>query len=47
MVKERDPQFYKCLIEGRDLRAIVAWLMDWGEDPGFDRMRSWSTSHLQ
>jgi len=47
MVKERDPQFYKCLMEGRDLRAIVAWLMDWRADPGFDRMRSWSTSQLK
>jgi Phosphotransferase enzyme family len=47
MVKERDPQFYKCLIEGRDLRTIVMWLKDERADPGFDRMRLWATSELK
>ena len=47
MVQERDPQFYKCLVEGVDLRSIAAWLMDIREDPGFDRMRSWAGAELK
>ena len=47
MVQERDPQFYKCLMEGLDLRAIAAWLMDTQEDPGFDRMHSWVRAELK
>ena len=47
MVQERDPQFYKCLVEGVDLRSIAAWLMDIREDSGFDRMRSWAGAELK
>ncbi|KAF8809285.1 hypothetical protein BYT27DRAFT_7187970 [Phlegmacium glaucopus] len=46
MVQKRDSQFYKCLIEGRDLRSIAAWLTDPRADHGFDRMRSWATSQF-
>ncbi|KAF8888169.1 hypothetical protein CPB84DRAFT_1786367 [Gymnopilus junonius] len=46
MVRERNPNFYKCLTEGRDLRAIVAWFSDTNEDPGFERMASWAKSRL-
>ncbi|KAF8966727.1 kinase-like domain-containing protein [Flammula alnicola] len=45
-VQERDPELYKCLIEGRDLRAVVGWLMDTLPDPGFDRMGAWGQEKI-
>lgn len=45
MIQKQNPKFHKCLIEGRVLRAMVAWLTNHQEDHGFDRM-CLSTSEL-
>ncbi|KAF9483723.1 hypothetical protein BDN70DRAFT_280274 [Pholiota conissans] len=43
-IQERDPELYKCLVNGRDLRGVVGWLTDKHSDPGFDRMGEWAAS---
>ncbi|KAF8889160.1 kinase-like domain-containing protein [Gymnopilus junonius] len=45
-IQERDSVLHRCLVEGRDLRAVVAWLTDTSLDPGFDRMRAWAYAAL-
>ncbi|THU84497.1 hypothetical protein K435DRAFT_783734 [Dendrothele bispora CBS 962.96] len=40
-VKAKDPEYYDCLIKGRNLRAALGWLSPAEVDPGCERLGMW------
>ncbi|KAG2014994.1 hypothetical protein CC2G_008309 [Coprinopsis cinerea AmutBmut pab1-1] len=40
-VKEKDAEYYDCLVKGRTIRQCVSWLCPEGDDVGCERLQRW------